>query len=192
MLDVGPYYITALVTLLGPIRRIAGSTKITFPERIVTSQANFGKRITVETPTHITGVMDFANGTIGTIITSFDMWGSNLPRIEIYGSEGSLSVPDPNTFTGPVRLSKPGKGWEEVELTHGYAQNSRGLGLADMIQAIRSGRNHRASGELALHVLEAMLAFEWSSRSGEHILLESTCDRPAAFPVGIVDGKIPD
>lgn len=192
MLDVGPYYVTALVSLLGPIRRISGSTKISFPERIVTSQANYGKRINVETPTHITGLMDFANGTVGTIITSFDMWGANLPRIEIYGSEGTLSVPDPNTFGGTVRLLKAGKSWQEIELSYGYTQNSRGLGLADMLSAVQSGRQHRASGDLAYHVLEAMLAFERSSRSGKHILLDSTCDRPAAFPAGVEEGKIPD
>ena len=192
MLDIGPYYLTALVSLLGPIRRITGSTKISFPERIVTSQANFGKRITVETPTHISGILDFANGTIGTVLTSFDIWGSNLPRIEIYGSEGSLSVPDPNTFGGPVRLFKPGKGWQDIELTHGYTQNSRGVGLADMAKSVQSGKPHRASGELAYHVLEAMLAFEKSGRSGTHINLESTCDRPNPFPTGLLDGQLPD
>ena len=191
MLDIGPYYLTALVSLLGPIRRISGSVKISFPERLVTSQMNYGKRIVVETPTHISGVMEFANGTIGTIITSFDVWGSNLPRIEIYGSEGSLSVPDPNTFGGPVRLFKPGNGWQEVDLTHGYTQNSRGLGLADMVKAIQTGRPHRANGDLAFHVLEAMLAFEKSSRTGMHHVLESSCDRPAPFPKGLIDGKIP-
>ena len=191
MLDIGPYYLTALVSLLGPIRRITGSTKISFPERIVTSQANYGKHIIVETPTHISGIMDFANGTIATIITSFDVWGANLPRIEIYGSEGSISVPDPNTFGGPVRLFKPGAGWQEIELTHGYTQNSRGLGLADMASAVNSGRSHRANGELAYHILEAMLAFEKSGRSGNHVNLDSSCDRPEPFPVGLSDGKIP-
>jgi predicted dehydrogenase len=159
MLDMGPYYLTALISLLGPIRKVHGSTKISFPERLVTSQPNPGKRIIVETPTHIAGVMEFANGALGNIITSFDIWGSTLPRIEIYGSEGSLNLPDPNTFGGVVKLLKPGKSWEEIPLTHTYTQNSRGLGAADMAQAILSGREHRASGELAYHVLEAMLSF---------------------------------
>ncbi len=191
MLDMGPYYLTALVTLLGPIRRISGSTRISFPERLVTSKINYGKRINVETPTHIAGVMDFANGTVGTIITNFDVWGTNLPRIEIYGSEGSLSVPDPNTFGGPVKLFKPGKDWQEVEVLHGYTQNSRGLGVAEMAQAILSNRPHRAGGELAYHVLESMLAFEKASRSGGYVLLESSCDQPEAFPSNLQPGQVP-
>jgi predicted dehydrogenase len=191
MLDMGPYYLTALVSLLGPIRRVTGSAKASFPERIVTSQPNPGKRITVETPTHIAGVMDFASGAVGTIITSFDVWGANLPRIEIYGSEGSLSVPDPNTFGGTVKIFKPGKSWEETPLTHGYTQNSRGLGAADMAQAILTGREHRASGDLAFHVLEAMLSFEQASRSGSHILLDSSCDRPAPMPADLKPGEVP-
>jgi predicted dehydrogenase len=192
MLDMGPYYLTALVSLLGPIRRVTGSTKSSFTERIVSSQPNPGKRITVETPTHVSGVIDFANGTVGTIITSFDIWGANLPRIEIYGSEGSLSVPDPNMFGGTVKLLKPGKSWEEVPLTHPYTQNNRGLGTADMAQAILSSREHRASGELAYHVLETMLAFEKASRSGGHVLLESSCDRPAPMPTDLKTGEVPD
>ena len=90
MLDMGPYYLTALVNLLGPVARVTGSTRITFPERLITSQPKYGKRVTVEAPTHVAGVLDFANGAIGTIITSFDVWAANLPRIEIYGTEGSL------------------------------------------------------------------------------------------------------
>ncbi|HEU5369624.1 MAG TPA: Gfo/Idh/MocA family oxidoreductase, partial [Ktedonobacterales bacterium] len=102
MLDMGPYYLTALVALLGPIRRVTGSARITFPERTIASAARYGQTINVETPTHIAGVLDFASGVIGTIITSFDVWSSRLPRIEIYGTRGSLGVPDPNTFGGPV------------------------------------------------------------------------------------------
>jgi predicted dehydrogenase len=192
MLDMGPYYLTALVSLLGPIRRITGSTRISFPERIVTSQANYGKRITVETPTHVSGLIDFANGTIGTIVTSFDVWGANLPRIEIFGSEGTLSLPDPNSFKGPVRLFQPGKDWQEIDIVHGYTDNSRGLGVADMAQASISGRAHRASGDLALHILESMLSFEKASRSGEHVLLQTTCDRPDPLPPNLLPGQVPE
>jgi predicted dehydrogenase len=190
MLDMGPYYLTALVSLLGPIRRITGSTRISFPERLVTSQPNAGKRIVVETPTHIAGVMDFANGAVGTIITSFDIWKSSLPRIEIYGSEGTLSVPDPNTFGGSVRIARAGGDWEEIPPTHGYTQNSRGLGVADMADGILNQRDHRANGELALHVLESMLAFEKASRSGTYISLSSSCDRPLQMQEGLQPGQI--
>lgn len=185
MFDMGPYYLTALATLIGPVVRVTGSARITFPERTITNQYNYGDKIKVNTPTHIAGIMDFANGAVGTIITSFDMWGANLPRIEIYGSEGVLSVPDPNTFGGPVRLKRGNADWSDVPLSHGFTKNSRGLGVADMATAIRSGRPHRASGELAYHVLDLMHAFHDASRENRHIQIESTCARPAALPLGL-------
>ena len=98
MFDMGPYYLTALVYLMGSVKRVTGSTRSTFPERTITSQPKHGQKITVRVPTHIAGVMDFSNGAIGTIITSFDVWGHSLPPIEIHGTLGSLSVPDPNTL----------------------------------------------------------------------------------------------
>ena len=191
MFDMGPYYLTALVSLIGPIRRVTGSARVTFPERTITSQPKHGQKIQVNTPTHIAGVLDFANGAVGTIITSFDVWPANLPRIEIYGTEGSLSVPDPNTFNGPVRLWKPEtKEWTEVPLTHGYTKNSRGIGVADMAYALRSGRPHRANGDLAYHVLDVMHAFLDASRENEHVQIASTCERPAALPVGLTEGEL--
>jgi predicted dehydrogenase len=186
MFDMGPYYLTTLVTLLGPVRRVTGSARITFPERTITSQYNYGDKIQVNTATHIAGVMDFASGAVGTIITSFDIWGANLPRIEIYGSQGSLSVPDPNTFDGPVRIRRAGaQEWSDVPLTHGFTKNSRGLGVADMASAIRNGRPHRANGELAYHVLDLMHAFHDASREDRHIKIESSCERPAPLPLGL-------
>src|SRR6266542_704716 len=180
MFDMGPYYLTALVSLIGPIKRIAGSARATFPERTISSQPKAGEKIRVETPTHVAGTIDFRNGAIGTVITSFDVWAHTLPRIEIYGTEGSLAVPEPNTFRGPVRIRQGRESeWREVEVTHGWTENSRGLGVADMAHALRSGRPMRASGALAYHVLDAMHAFLDSSREGRYIELESTCERPA-------------
>lgn len=193
MFDMGPYYLTALVNLMGPVRRVTGSARITFPERLITSQPKNGTKIIVDVPTHVAGIMDFASGAVGTIITSFDVWAAELPRIEIYGAEGSISVPDPNSFGGPVRIKRGREGeWEEVPLTHEYAENSRGIGVADMAYALRSGRPHRASGELAYHVLDIMHAFHDASHEGRHIELESTCSRPAALPVGLAHGKLDD
>jgi predicted dehydrogenase len=188
MFDMGPYYLTTLVNLLGPVKRVTGSAQISFAERTVTNQYNYGDKIPVDTATHIAGILDFEGGAVGTIITSFDMWAANLPRIEIYGSEGSLSVPDPNTFGGPVKLRRAGANeWSDVAISHGFTKNSRGLGVADMATAIRSGRPHRVSGELAYHVLDLMHAFHDSSREGRHIMIESTCVRPAALPMGLGD-----
>src|SRR5438270_1840312 len=98
MLDMGPYYLTALISLLGPVRRVTASARVTVPERTVTSEPNYGRRIPVEVPTHIAGVLDFAVGAVGTIITSFDVWPYSLPPGEIYGSHGTLLMPDPNAF----------------------------------------------------------------------------------------------
>ncbi|HZR44433.1 MAG TPA: Gfo/Idh/MocA family oxidoreductase [Ktedonobacteraceae bacterium] len=188
MFDMGPYYLTALVAMLGPIRRVTGSARITFPERVITSQPKYGTKIKVNTPTHIAGIMDFVSGAVGTIVTSFDVWSHKLPRIEIYGTEGSLSVPDPNTFGGPVYIRRAqDQEWQEIPLTHGYTKNTRGIGLADMAHAMRSGRPHRASGELAYHVLDTMQAFIDSSRENRHIELTSTCNRPTPLDSGLHD-----
>ena len=183
MFDMGPYYLTALIMLLGPVRRLTGSARISFSERLITSQPLRGTTIKVNTPTHIAGVLDFVSGPVATIITSFDVWAANLPRIEIYGSEGSLSVPDPNTFNGPVRLRLANdREWRDVPLTHGFAENSRGLGVADMARAIRENRPHRANGDMAFHVLDLMQSFEEASQSGRHIEIQTRCERPKPLP----------
>ncbi len=191
MFDMGPYYLTTLISMLGPIRRVSGSARVTFPERTITSQPYYGRKITVNTPTHISGVMDFASGVVGTITTSFDVWANNAPLLEIYGTEGTLSLPDPNSFGGPVRLwnVKTGK-WHEVPLDYGYTENARGLGVADMANALRSGRPHRASGEMAYHVLDAMQAFFDASNEGRAVELTSTCSRPAPLPLGLRHGQV--
>ncbi|MCC6803300.1 MAG: Gfo/Idh/MocA family oxidoreductase [Anaerolineae bacterium] len=190
LLDMGPYYLTALVHLLGPVRRVSGSARISFPERIATSEALNGHRIAVEVPTHVAGVLDFGSGAVATILTSFDVWAHNLPRIAVYGSEGTLSVPDPNTFGGPVRLRLGGESeWREVALTHS-ADVGRGIGVADLAYGSVYGRPHRASGELAYHVLDLMHALIDSSAAERHILIESTCAQPAPLPVGLPVGEL--
>jgi predicted dehydrogenase len=183
MFDMGPYYLTALVSLLGPVIRVSGSDRASFPERLIGSLPKKGQKITVEVPTHVTGLLDFASGAIGTMITSFDIWGHSLPHMEIYGSEGTLSLPDPNTFGGPVRLMRAGGNlWEDISLVPGYPENSRGLGVADMAEALQTGRAHRANAGLAYHVLDIMQAAHDSSEQGRHIVLTSSCERPAPFP----------
>lgn len=186
MLDMGPYYLTALVALMGPVRRVCGSARITFPERVIGSEPKRGQVMKVEVPTHVAGVLDFASGAVGTILMSFDVWAAELPRIEIYGTEGSLSLPDPNTFGGPVRLKRAkDKRWRTVPLTHGYAENWRGIGVADMASAIGSDRPHRASGDLAYHVLDIMHAIQDASQASRYVALGSTCGRPAPLPTGL-------
>lgn len=191
MLDMGPYYLTAMVNLLGPVKRIAGITGKGRDQREITSEPFAGQVVDVEVNTHVTGVLEFANGTIGTMITSFDVTAHHLPKLEVHGTEGSISVPDPNTFGGPVSifLRDKDQAWREVELTH-TTEIGRGTGLADLAKAAQDGRPHRASGDLALHVLEAMTAFDASSESGAHVELQTTCDRPAALPTGLAPGEL--
>jgi predicted dehydrogenase len=193
MFDMGPYYLTALVNLLGPVKRVTGSARISFPERLITSAKKYGQRVTVEVPTHVTGTMEFRNGAIGTIITSFDTWGHTLPHLEIHGSLGSLQVPNPNTFGGPVKIRlghDPEKQWRDIPLSHVYSDNWRGVGVADLAYAIASGRPPRASGELAYHVLDLMHAFHDAAASGRHVKLQSTCPRPAMLPLGLREGEL--
>jgi len=190
LFDMAPYYLTALIHLLGPIARVAGATRISFPERIATSKARFGERLPVSVPTHSTALLDFAAGPVATLIMSFDVWRSTLPRIEIYGSEGTLLVPDPNTFAGPVKLWRSGnEEWRDMPLSHSDAVG-RGIGVADMAYAIKSGRPHRANGEMAYHVLDVMQAIVESSADSRHIQIESSCQRPAPLPLGLLPGRL--
>jgi len=187
MFDMGPYYLTALVQLLGPVKTIAGMTGMALAERTITSEKKAGQTIPVEIPTHVAGTLQFAEGAICTMITSFDIFGgSSLPFIEIYGTEGTVKVPDPNTFGGPVLYRRTGETeWTEQPLLPGYDQNTRGIGPADMAHALLTGRPHRASVELAYHVLEAMWAFHDSSDNRSYYEMQSTCSRPAALPEGL-------
>lgn len=191
LLDMGPYYLTALVHLLGPVRRVTGSARASFPERTISSEPLKGQTITVEVPTHVAAVLDFASGAIATLVTSFDVWAADVPRIEIYGATGNLGIPDPNTFGGPIRIRTAGaKEWAEAPLTFASAENSRGIGAADMAAAIRTGEPHRASGELAYHVLDIMRSILDASETGRHVDLQSTCDRPAPLAEGLPDWAV--
>jgi predicted dehydrogenase len=179
MYDMGPYYLTALVNLLGPVARVSGSAKKSFDTRTITSEPLNGTVIKVDVPTHIAGVLDFAGGAVGTIITSFDVYSHTLPWIEIYGSEGTLRVPDPNTFGGPVYVKRfREEEWSAVPLLKDYPENSRGLGITDMAEAVAEGRPHRANGEMAYHVLDVMHGFHDSSASGTYYDVKSSCGRP--------------
>lgn len=183
MMDMGPYYLTALVNLLGPIKRVTGISRATFPSRTITSNPLAGQRIAVETPTHICSVLDFQSGAIASVVMSFDVWHTTLPRIEVYGSEGTLLVPDPNGFGGEVRIrSIRDSEWRVVAPIADFLGNARGLGVAEMAEAIQANRPHRASGQLAGHVLDAMAGADISSETGMHHAITCTADRPAPLP----------
>jgi len=182
MFDVGPYYITALVNLFGAVKRVCGSAKISHETRTITNQYQNGEKIDVEVPTHIAGVLDFKNGAIATIITSFDVYSHTLPFIEIYGTEGTMQVPDPNTFGGPVLVKRfREEKWSEIPLLKKYSENSRGLGVVEMAMAIEENCPHRASFELTYHVLDIMHGIHDASSSGRYYKVKSRCKRPEAL-----------
>jgi predicted dehydrogenase len=184
--DRGPYYLHALINLIGPVRRVTGSAYNPWAK-----QKEFAD--VVQTPTHFAGVFDFANDAVCTFLITSDVHATNLPHIEVYGTEGSLRCIDPNQFGGQLFLRKAeSKELEPVECRFGYNENSRGVGIADMAAAIRSGRPHRASGEMAYHVVDIVHALHEASAEGRHIELESTCERPAALPEGLEDWSIDD
>ncbi|MFH0938094.1 MAG: Gfo/Idh/MocA family oxidoreductase [Planctomycetota bacterium] len=194
MFDLGVYYVTALVTLLGAVNRVSASARISFPERMIpaanTTPGLAGKKIQVTTPTHITGAFEFVSGVLATIIASFDVWQSSLPRIEIYGSEGTLIVPDPNTFKGPVKIHRAGESdWSQIPLTHSV-EVGRGIGCADLAYSIQTKRAPRASGEQAFHVLEIMHACLKSAETGKHVAVKSRMERPRPLPTGLAPGKL--
>jgi len=192
LFDMGPYYVTALVSLFGPAERVSGSVSRTHDERVITSEPRDGERIDVEVPTHESGLVEFENGATATVTTSFDAPGGSTlssPAFEVYGTEGTLSLPDPNHFEGPVKLRGAGADdVDEVPLTHEYT-GGRGAGVADMVYAIRGDWDHRTSGRLAGHVLEILEGIRESSATGDHVSVDSTVERPeplpAAFPSGL-------
>ena len=189
MLDMGPYYITALVHLLGPIKAVSAMTGKAYAQRLATCKEHFGEQLSVEVPTHYSGNLLFDNGAIVSLVVSFDVHRHNHRPIEIYGTDGSLAVPDPNTFDGPVSLFTASSGdWKDVPFAFGYKENSRGIGLADMVQRIQSGRPHRCDGSLALHTLEVMLAFEKSGATRSWVEIATRCTQPPAFPLGLTHG----
>jgi predicted dehydrogenase len=193
MFDMGPYYLTALVTLLGPVARVSGAAQTTFPQRTIASDPRRGETIRVETPTHYSTTLEFEAGATATMIMSFDTHRMVLPSLAIFGTDGNLQVPDPNHFDGPVRLARAPvrtpADYAEVAPAHALGR-SRGSGVADLAHALRENRPHRANGELALHVVEIMEAAARSPVEGRHITITSTCERPTPVPIGLPTGRL--
>lgn len=193
MFDMGPYYLTALVSLLGPVVEVAGLNTKGFKTRRVTSQPFAGKIIEVDVPTHVSGLLQFESGVIGNLTTSFDVWKHECPIIEIYGTLGTLCVSNPNNAYGKLKIFTPqhdsdDKAWKELPFTHPVFKQTRGMGLADMAYAIRSGRKHRANGEMAYHVLDIMHAIHDGAREHKHIAIKSTCEKPAPIRMDLPYG----
>ena len=213
MLDMGPYYVTALVQLLGAAKGVMAMTKKTFPHRTITSQPHWGEDISVDVDTYLSGNILFSNGAIAQLFTTFDVYYTQQARFEVYGTKGSLVVPDPNTFGGPVLLLRPEdqsagpktdpgldkktapefyNGYKEVPLLYDYNENSRALGLADMCKALRTGREHRANYQQQRHVLEIMTSFSKSSEKGAMVELTSRYTRTAPMANNPMHGILDD
>ncbi len=207
ILDIGPYYVTALLALLGPVDSVGAMASRTFPERVIQSEPRRGETIPVDVDTHVTGCLRFASGALATIIASFDVWDSDLPRLEIYGTLGTISINDPDPLDGPNLfggsvlfrdaeharwrgMPRPQAlpDWTEVDVVHpftstSHADNSRGIGLVDMAYAIRDGRPARASGEMALHSMEVMESILLSAQEQRFIPMTTTFERPAPLSI---------
>ncbi|WP_274655166.1 Gfo/Idh/MocA family protein [Paenibacillus humicola] len=186
VMDMCPYYLTALIAMLGPVRRVSGSAQQLRKEVTVLNpkSARFGDTVPVEAPTNVSATLDFENGAVASLQAAKESFGY-MPRMEIFGTEGNLSVPDPNFFFGPIAIQFANGGSKEIPMLPGFQTDTRGAGVADMAYAIQSGRQHRASGKLARHVLDISLGIFESSAQERHIQIESRADRPAPLPLGL-------
>lgn len=191
LFDMGPYYITALVRLLGRAKSVMAYGAKSFAERTITSEPKNGQKIKVKVDTHIAGLIHFESGAIATLVMSFDVWKHSMPNIEIYGTAGSIRVPDPNTFGRQVLLAtSENREYQEIPLITPYCENSRGLGLSETVLALEENRANNASGALALHVLEIMESIVKSAEQGELIALESYPSEEVALDWNVAKGDV--
>jgi predicted dehydrogenase len=183
LLDMGPYYVTSLVHLLGPVVSVSGATSRSRDVRTIGSGPRAGERMPVTIDTHVTGLLEHAGGALSTIVMSFDGVHTSAPPIEVHGTEGSIAVPDPNTFDGDVTLRQiGGDGGVTLPVSAGYADAARGIGLVDMLLA-EPDRPARADGALGLHVLEVMTAVIRSAAEGRRLDIATTVERPSIVPL---------
>ncbi len=194
VLDIGPYYVTNLIQLIGPVKRVAAFSSTPTAERTITSKPRYGQKVKVNTPTTIHSVLEFENGAVVTLNASWDVWSHGHSPMELYGEQGTLLVPDPNFFGGEVRQAKPGKAAKPQSWKHpfgipnqkhanGAMANYRTSGLSDMALAIMAGRPHRCSLELALHAVEVMTGVLQAGETGKVITMKTSCERPQALGV---------
>ncbi|ROU04355.1 Gfo/Idh/MocA family protein [Histidinibacterium lentulum] len=193
VLDIGPYYVTNLIQLIGPVKRVVALAGAATPTRTVTSEPRRGEVIEVATPTNIHALLDFENGAAVTLSASWDVWAHRHGNMELYGTEGSLILPDPNFFGGTIEISGQGPEFAPLEpWSHplgvpnqdhrqGPMANYRTAGLADMAQAIGEGREHRCSMDLALHAVDVMTGILRSGETGGFVEMTTTCARPEAL-----------
>jgi predicted dehydrogenase len=183
LLDMGPYYLTAIAALLGGFRRVAGFASIGVAERVIGAGPRKGERFSVTTPTHTTGAFELENGVTATLVTSFEAAAHSAFDLQIHGTDGAIALPDPNYFGGSLRVKRGRDGWQEVEYETAGDREARGIGLEEMVQAFAENRSHRASGRLALHVLDAATSMLRAAAEGRTVEVATQCERPAPRPV---------
>jgi len=185
LFDMGPYYLTALANLIGPVKSVMGMSNCKRKQRTITSEQKYGQKIDVDVDTHINALVNFENGATGNIIMSFDVFGSKLPKIEIYGTKGSLIVPDPNKYSGEVLLKQhTDSDFKPQQLVNSFSENSRGLGVSDMAYCLINGTDGNcANGKLALHSLEIMEKILESGEKHTEIEIISSFERPEISPI---------
>jgi len=183
LLDMGPYYVSALVTLLGPVASVIGAASHTRDSRVISTGPRAGEPVPVSTDTHVTGVLVHESGALSTLVMSFDAVATQSANLEVHGETGSLIVPDPNHFDGEVKLHRlDDESWSTLPVSAGYVDGGRGIGVQDLALTAR-GDEPRAGGKLAFHALEVMESVLRSAHSGRAVIIESSCDRPAAVPL---------
>jgi predicted dehydrogenase len=192
MFDLGPYWITALVNLFGAVTEVNATTHAHFAERTITAEGpRFGQKIPVNVPTWVSGNFTFTNGAIGQVTASFETYPVGYyASLHIYGTEGSIIAPDPNKFEGPLLLKRGWNDAKEIPLLFPYSAEGRGIGMADIEASVRENRPNRASGELALHVLEAMQATHDSGEQKRSIQLNTKVERPLPMPQNPLPGEV--
>jgi predicted dehydrogenase len=186
LLDMGPYYLTAIVSLLGPVRRAAGFASTRVDERTIEIGPRAGERFSAATPTHTAATLELESGVTANLVASFEAVDQYVCELEIYGTEGILALPDPNAFEGSLRLRQRRDDWHEVPYASRGERDARGIGLHDLVEAIAENRPQRASGRLAHHVVDVARTILAAAAEGRTLEVGTTVERPAAMPVRVV------
>jgi predicted dehydrogenase len=183
LLDMGPYYLTAIVTLLGPVRAVSGFASIMTDERTIATGPRAGSRFVVGTPSHVASAMELWSGATASLVASFEAADRYVCDLEIHGREGVLALPDPNAFRGPLRLRRNRGDWEEVRYHSRGAREARGIGLQDLVEAVDERRTPRASGSLAAHVVDVARSALQAAAERSTVEVASRAERPDPSPV---------
>jgi len=183
LLDMGPYYVTAIVTLLGPVARVAGFASTLRPERTIRVGPRAAQRFAVTTPTHVSAAMELESGATANLVASFEATDRYVCDLEIHGREGVISLPDPNAFEGPLRIRRNRGDWQEVPYLSRGPREARGIGLQDLAEAVEEGRAPRASGRLAAHVVDVARGALLAAAQGRTVDVTTRADRPDPLPV---------